>query len=93
MRKLQGHGKASEEKQTTNLTNLKGTLFRTIKQATATTHMKVITWEKFEKGVGAFPAQQVLKRHTPILNQDLVVVPLNIDNSHYWFLLPVQPPL
>lgn len=55
--------------------------------------MKVITWEKFEKGVGAFPAQQVLKRHTPILNQDLVVVPLNIDNSHYWFLLPVQPPL
>lgn len=55
--------------------------------------MKVITWEKFEKGVGAFPAQQVLKRHTPILNHDLVVVPLNIDNSHYWFLLPVQPPL
>ena len=72
---------------------LKRYLITTIKQATATTHMKVITWGKFEKGVGAFPDQQVLKRHKPILNQDLVVVPWNIDNSHYWFLLPVQPPL
>lgn len=72
---------------------LKRYLIRTIKQASATTHMKVITWEKFEKGVGVFLAQQVLKRHKPILNQDPVVVPWNIDNRHYWFLLPVQPPL
>ncbi|KAK2548197.1 hypothetical protein P5673_031662 [Acropora cervicornis] len=28
-----------------------------------------------------------------ILNQDLLVIPCNIDSSHHWFLLVVQPPL
>ncbi|KAL9958512.1 hypothetical protein ACROYT_G035538 [Oculina patagonica] len=90
LKSLRGRGKTSEEKWLTNFVVDK--YLELVKGASVATQIEVITWEKFEKGVGVVPAQQVLKGKGPILNQDLVFVPCNSGNSHHWFLLVVQPP-
>ena len=91
LKSLYGHGKTSEENWLTNFVVDK--YLELVKEASVTTQIEVITWEKFEKGVGVVPAQQVLRGKSPILNQDLVFVPCNSGNSRHWFLLVVQPPL
>ena len=91
LKSLHGHGKTSEDKWVSNF--VIDRYLELLKQASANVQMEVITWEKFEKGVGAVPAKQVLKGINNILNQDLLVIPCNIDSSRHWFLLVVQPPL
>lgn len=53
---------------------LKRYLIRTIKQATATTHMKVTTWEKFEKGVGAFLLNKYWRDINPFSTRILLLL-------------------
>ena len=89
LKSLHGHGKTSEDIWVSNF--VIDRYLELLKQASANVQMEVITWEKFEKGVGAVPAKQVLKGISNILNQDLLVIPCNIDSSHHWFLLVVQP--
>ena len=91
LKSLHGHGKTSEDKWVSNF--VIDRYLELLKQASTNVQMEVITWEKFEKGVGAVPAKQVLKGINNILNQDLLVIPCNIDSSRHWFLLVVQPPL
>ena len=91
LKSLHGHGKTSEDKWVSNF--VIDRYLELLKQVSINVQMEVITWEKFEKGVGAVPAQQVLKGINNILNQDLLLIPCNIDSSRHWFLLVVQPPL
>lgn len=93
LKSLHGHGKTSEDKWVSNF--VIDRYLELLKQASVSVQilMEVITWEKFEKGVGTVPAKQVLKGINNILNQDLLLIPCNIDSSRHWFLLVVQPPL
>ena len=91
LKSLHGHGNTSEDKWVSNF--VIDRYLELLKQASVNVQMEVITWEKFEKGVGTVPAKQVLKGFNNILNQDLLLIPCNIDSSRHWFLLVVQPPL
>ena len=50
-----------------------------------------IGWECFEKAVGRQPAKDILTRNAPLLEQDIVLVPCNSENSQHWFLLVLLP--
>ena len=91
LKSLHGHGKTSEDKWVSNF--VVDRYLELLKLASVNVPMEVVAWEIFEKGVGAVPAKEVLKGISNILNQDLLLVPCNIDSSHHWFLLVVQPPL
>ena len=91
LKSLQGHGKTSEDKWLSNF--VIDSYLELLKHASVDIQMEVITWEKFEKGVGAVPAKQVLLGVNNILKQDLLLIPCNIDSSRHWFLLVVQPPM
>lgn len=91
LKSLHGHGKTSEDKWVSNF--VIDRYLELLKLASVNVPMEVVAWEIFEKGVGAVPAKEVLKGISNILNQDLLLVPCNIDSSHHWFLLVVQPPL
>lgn len=53
--------------------------------------VECIGWECFEKAVGRQPAKDVLTRNAPLLQQDIVLVPCNSENSRHWFLLALLP--
>lgn len=53
--------------------------------------VECIGWECFEKAVGRRPAKDVLTRNAPLLQQDIVLVPCNSENSQHWFLLALLP--
>jgi len=69
LKSLQGHGKTSEGKWVSNF--VIDRYLKLLKQAGVNVQMEVITWNKFEKGVRAEPAKQVLKG---IDNQDLLLI-------------------
>ena len=50
-----------------------------------------IGWLTFEKVVGMKPANNVLKGTATLLEQDIVLVPLNPGQSKHWSLLVVKP--
>ena len=50
-----------------------------------------IGWECFEKAVGRRPAKDILACNAPLLQQDIVLVPCNSENSQHWFLLALLP--
>ena len=50
-----------------------------------------IRWETFEKIVSVNPANYVLKGTAPLLDQDIVLVPLNPGQSKHWSLLVYKP--
>ena len=79
LKSLHGHGKTSEDKWVSNF--VIDRYLELLKQESANVQMEVITWEKFEKGVGAVPAKQVLKGISNILNQDLLVIPCKIGRA------------
>ena len=92
LKHLHGNGNTSEEKWLTNFV-IDGHL-ELLKHASAGMQVEVIPGRNLKKGVGIVPAQQVLKGNNYyILNQDLVLIPCNVGNSHHWFLMAVQPPL
>jgi len=88
---LHGHRKTSEDKWVSNF--VIDRYLELLKLASVNVPTEVVAWEIFEKGIGAVPAKEVLKGISNILNQDLLLVPCNIDSSHHCFLLVVQPPL
>ena len=53
--------------------------------------VECIGWECFEKAVGRQPAKDALARNAPLLQQDIVIVPCNSENSQHWFLLALLP--
>ena len=52
---------------------------------------EAIGWDTFEKVVGHRPANNILKGKAPLLEQDIVLVPLNPGLSKDWSLLVVKP--
>ena len=50
-----------------------------------------IGWVTFEKMVGVKAANYVLKGKAPLLEQDIVLVPLNPGQSKHWSLLVAEP--
>ncbi|CAH3196220.1 unnamed protein product, partial [Porites evermanni] len=52
---------------------------------------ETIGWEPFEKAAGLKPASNILKGKAPLLEQDIVLVPLNPGQSEHWSLLVVKP--
>lgn len=85
---LIGNGQASEDKWVTNF--IVDSYLQLLKKESQQLKVEILTWEKFEKGVGAMSIQQLLQGRT-ILDQDLVLVPCNVGNSKHWFLLVVEP--
>lgn len=53
--------------------------------------VEVLEWELFEKGFKNGSAQESLKEKVPLMEQDIVLVPCNPDQSKHWFLLVVLP--
>lgn len=52
---------------------------------------ETIGWEPFEKAAGLKPPSNILKGKAPLLEQDIVLVPLNPGQSEHWSLLVVKP--
>lgn len=53
--------------------------------------MEVIGWDTFGKVVGHRPANNILKEKAPLLEQDIVLVPLNPGLIKHWSFLVVKP--
>ena len=53
--------------------------------------VECIGWECFEKAVGRQPPKDVITHNAPLLQQDIVIVPCNSENSQHWFLLALLP--
>ena len=88
---LRGCSPTSEENHLTNFA-IEGYLELIAKQS-AVSGQKVdfIGWERFEKSAGRQPAKDVLRGKSPLLEQDVVLVPCNSQESKHWFLLTLLP--
>lgn len=88
---LRGCSPTSEENHLTNFV-IEGYLELIAKQ-TAVSGQKVdsIGWERFEKSAGRQPAKDVLRGKAALLEQDVVLVPCNSQESKHWFLLTLLP--
>lgn len=53
--------------------------------------VEAIGWDTFWKVVGHRPANNILKEKAPLLEQDIVLVPLNPGLIKHWSLLVVKP--
>ena len=88
---LRGGRPTSEENYLTNFV-IESYLDLIAKQGTLQgSKVECIGWECFEKAVGRRPAKDVLARNAPLLQQDIVLVPCNTENSQHWFLLALLP--
>ena len=54
-------------------------------------NIEILGWEAYEKGFGKSPIQDLLKGKSPLMEQDVVLVPCNPGQSKHWFLLVVLP--
>ena len=88
---LIGGNTTDEEKYLTNfVVNVYWQLLAT-KASAQGLNAETIEWETFEKGVGLKPPNNILKGKALLLEQDIVLVPLNQGLSRHWSLLVVKP--
>ena len=88
---LRGCSPTSEENHLTNFV-IEGYLELIAKQSVDSGQkVDFIGWERFEKSAGRQPAKDVLRGKAPLLEQDVVLVPCNSQESKHWFLLTLLP--
>ena len=88
---LRGCGPTSEEKYLSNFV-IESYLELIAKQGVVSgRRVEFVGWERFEKLAGRQSVKHVLRGKSPLLEQDVFLVPCNTQESKHWFLLAVLP--